>query len=222
MADKTFEDRVIEYAPAGGGSPRYTIETHFPTVTGRYDGSGSGTSAVSTNGLSIQTTGTAARLRQLNMALGSVSYNIFDKNPSFTALCHVAQAPTTADSFFGLGYVDVNATTGHNFTNRPYMGFKIVYAGSTGTLSATNGDGSAETATVIAGITLTSNNTYYCLKSATDINFYVNGVLVATHTTNLPATAPLIGAAMQWSVSNKNTATNLELVFPSSIYSQDL
>jgi len=54
---------------------------------------------------------------------------------------------------------------------------------------ACNSNGSSYTATdVDAGITDVNNNTYGILYTPTAIYFYINNVLVATHTTNIPVT----------------------------------
>ncbi len=65
-----------------------------------------------------------------------------------------------------------------------YFGFKIL----NGTLYAVNHNAGAETATEIPGVTIT---TYHIYRAELDsigaeIRFYVDGVLKATHTTNLP------------------------------------
>lgn len=52
---------------------------------------------------------------------------------------------------------------------------------------ACNADGTTNTNTDITGaITITDYNTYRILRNGTDIEFYVNGTLATTHTTNLP------------------------------------
>jgi hypothetical protein len=104
------------------------------------------------------------------------------------------------------------------------MGFKIVYSGSTATLYATNANGTTETATdVTSGITVSDNNTYYCVQTgSTNCKYYINGTLVATHTTNLPASAPLIGTVIQFSTSNRSTSQNFEITIPFCKYTQSL
>jgi hypothetical protein len=210
--------------PAGGAStPKLEVSTNFENLATRYDSEGAtGTATSTTNGLLITSSATASGRRSLFMAIGNKSYNIFAKNPSFTAIAYVSAVPTTGDSFLGIGYQDI-AAGGHTYT-RDHMGFKIIYSGSTATLYATNADGTTETATdITSGITVTNNNTYYCVQDgSTNIKYYVNGTLVATHTTNLPDSAPLVGTTLQWSVTNKNTATDFRIVIPFSKYSQDL
>lgn len=59
-----------------------------------------------------------------------------------------------------------------------------------GTMYVSNADGTTQTKTSIAGsVTITDMNLYWFLWDAgTAIYFYINDVLVATHTTNLPTT----------------------------------
>ena len=61
---------------------------------------------------------------------------------------------------------------------------------SDGTIWATNSNGTTNTRTSIAGFTASNWNTYEIIWTpTTSILFYVNGTLVATHTTNLPTAA---------------------------------
>ena len=63
-----------------------------------------------------------------------------------------------------------------------------MFSDNAGTLYAQNSQGSASTSTDISsGITVTNNNYYQiAMNLSTDVKFYVNGTLKATHTTNLP------------------------------------
>jgi hypothetical protein len=91
---------------------------------------------------------------------------------------------TEQDAFWGFAPfaavpADATATDEH-------MGFYV----QDGTLYASNGSGSAQTKTQITGITITDVNAYrFIFDNGTNIKFYVNEVLKATHTTNLPSGA---------------------------------
>ena len=65
-----------------------------------------------------------------------------------------------------------------------YYGFKV----TDGTLYAVHEDGGGETTTEITGITLTDVNVYKAVfdNDNSKIYFYINGVLKATHTTDIP------------------------------------
>ena len=64
------------------------------------------------------------------------------------------------------------------------------------TLYAQNANGTTATSTNVTGsLTLTNYNTYEIVfNPGTNILFYINGSLVATHTTNLPTTGSLVFA----------------------------
>lgn len=79
-----------------------------------------------------------------------------------------------------------------------------------GTLYAQNSNGTTSTTTDISsGITRTNWNTYeFVLDPGVNIKYYVNGTLVATHTTNLPTTGNLL---LSFGLS---TTTQYMLAFP--------
>ena len=61
------------------------------------------------------------------------------------------------------------------------------------TLYAQNANGTATSTDVSSGITVTNWNIYEIVfNPGTDIKYYINGTLVATHTTNLPTTGTLV------------------------------
>jgi len=92
------------------------------------------------------------------------------KNPVFATMMKVYQT-TSQIIYFGAG-----------MHNENFIGFKIV----NNTLYACH-YGTSEHLTEITGITLTNANTYKAvLTSGSKIEFYVNDVLKATHTTDLP------------------------------------
>lgn len=108
--------------------------------------------------------------------------NNWDKNSFFSAHINLGSA-TLQDVFFGLGSgVTVSGANATNTTR--HAGFWVEDA----TIYASNADGTTQTRTdVSAGITVTENNTYQIeITGGSSIKFYINGTLVATHTTNLP------------------------------------
>ena len=57
------------------------------------------------------------------------------------------------------------------------------------TIYASNADGTTQTKTAITGVTLAARNVYFIdFTTGSSVKFYVNDVLKATHTTNLPDT----------------------------------
>jgi hypothetical protein len=95
------------------------------------------------------------------------------------------------------GSVDTNEVFGHGLTSsngadlyaaRTAITAGIRFVNEAGTLYAQNADGVTATSTDISsGLTLTNWNVYEIIFTpGVDAKFYVNGVLKATHTTNLP------------------------------------
>lgn len=73
------------------------------------------------------------------------------------------------------------------YTTQPTIRFLYQDTGTGDKLWAVNSNGSAATSTDITGaLTLTNFNVLELVITSTSIKFYVNGTLVATHTTNIP------------------------------------
>lgn len=106
-----------------------------------------------------------------------------EKDWEFYCNCETS-ATTNQDAFWGLfdrstavPAVDATDTTRH-------IGFYV----QDGTIYASNANGTTQTKTdVSSGITLTNDNYYrFVYDVGVNIKFYINDVLVATHTTNMP------------------------------------
>jgi hypothetical protein len=90
------------------------------------------------------------------------------------------------DVFFGLG----NDGGGVDMADAILTDRHIAFLIKDGTLYASVADGTTQTRSVIAGITLTDTNDYRIEFTAViSAKFYVNGTLGATLTTNLPTGA---------------------------------
>lgn len=91
----------------------------------------------------------------------------------------------------------------------------IRFVNNAGTLYAHNANGTTATSTNISsGLTLTNWNTYeIVVDPGTDVKFYVNGTLKATHTTNLPTT----GTPLLWAGVSNNANTRLIAMTPFAI-----
>ncbi len=104
----------------------------------------------------------------------------YDNDYNFAVVAALT-SNTNQDAFIGVNELppDTDATDIHR-----HFGFFF----QDGIIYASNADGSIQTKTdVSSGITMTNLNTYYVIYDAgTNIKFYINDVLVATHTTNMP------------------------------------
>lgn len=70
--------------------------------------------------------------------------------------------------------------------------------------SVTKGSSNVTATDVSSGITVTNYNTYKIKRTGSNIYFYINGTLVATHTTNLPTSA---ANAISVGIANSGTSS---------------
>jgi hypothetical protein len=176
--------------PSGGGSSnRYQISTIFESVTpfGVLENHLPNTGAT-TNGLDLYCNGTAGSYVIMSMGNPSSSQLIFSKNPTF-----IAQAFCSNPATAGLGTVYMGCGEIGELSNilafgvSQHFGFKFIANGSSDyNISATCSDGTGETSTFIAGNGLTAHVYRAVMTSGSKIEYYVDGTLVATHTTHLP------------------------------------
>lgn len=91
----------------------------------------------------------------------------------------------SAGNSIGFGFADATGTLDDDPTS---TATNIRFVNQAGVLYAVNSNGTTNTATNISsGLTITSWNTYEIVfNPGTNILFYVNGAVKATHTTNLP------------------------------------
>ena len=122
--------------------------------------------------------------------LGTYAYadgwNVVCHEPSAgSAVIDFAKNPVFQTTFKTISNTNQTLRFGIGAPDDKRFGFKIVG----GTLYASHHNGSTETTTEISGITITNYNVYRAFFDNTNsqILFYVNGVLKATHTTNLPS-----------------------------------
>lgn len=91
---------------------------------------------------------------------------------------------------------DINGITDYDNANVDAASFTVDTSGNLYGHTSNGAGGAAHTETLITGITLTDMNTYRIeFNPGVDVKFYVNGVLKATNTTNLPNSS-----AIYWGV----------------------
>lgn len=213
-------DGTFAAPAASGGTPTLKLASCFETA-GRFSASGSGTATFGINGLNLTTTATTTRDKTVIYSVVNNGCRPFLYSPQFAAVVSVNAEPTTGSSYFGVGSV-TSSGTGHDYLPS-HFGFKIIYAASTPTLSATNSESTTETATTIVATVTGVMNLYAVMTATTNIKYYVNTVLGATHTTNLPPTNVNGGAVFsQFSVSNNSTATTFEVYVDRFSYEQNV
>ena len=176
-------------AAAGGASPiRMIVSTAFETVgrfanvstPGSFSNEGvswtTGFSSGTTQGNWLKTRGVANRI------------SLFDSDPDFAwvgLFADLTSGDGTATVLCGSNGFGGTPTT---HTNHGF-GWKAVKVSGTTTFSVTNANGTTETATVITGPEVTNTEYTFAARKdgTTDIKYYLDKTLKATHTTNLPS-----------------------------------
>lgn len=212
-------------APASGGGIDtsriwrcYTYETAADTAYSFYtkDKVGSGDCGVTT-GQAYLDTGTTAnshawiqiRNQTMTSTGGTPFYN---KNSEFTHSLYISSISTgsgnTTKTYFFMGWSDGTLAA-------TKYGFRLETNDTTRTLYAWNADGTNQTSTDISsGITLTdgASHTFRAVYTAgSNIKFYVDGVLKATHTTNLPSGVGTANSVL-FSIETYNDTTTAEAI----------
>lgn len=172
---------------------------------------GTGAVTASAQGLNVRTASTANSFAETALVMGTANFEPF-RNAAFSAFCDLQILGTGAGNN-GNFYIGVSgalaAHTGTTMTlTQNQFGFKILKVNGVSTLYATNANGTTETTTSIQTVTSGSSLLLSAAYISGSIYFYVDGVLVATHTTNLPSVATVGTLFMAVFVNNANTAND--------------
>lgn len=212
-----------KFTPSGNGgggggaaasNPLYTIVSSTFENIARFTTSGWASPAFAGNGVTMTTSATANRSQTLALTgIGSGNRKPMRSGGfNWAAMIipnSLPDAGKNGDTFIGSSrsLTVSGGAGGIDFDSYPQIGFKIVTVNGVSKLYATNSGGAAETATEITGVTLEAFQNYYLGFKATadSIEFYVDNVLVATHTENIPAAEDELDLFFM-AVSNKNTA----------------
>lgn len=208
--------------PSGGSSPLITWASVFESITARFTATliGSGTMTAQTTGMTADTSATI----NSGASLSATNAYGFDKNAfggigSSYFSVGLDETTTGTDNYFYFGVGPVELVTGGiNYNTNHHYGFKEIRASSSSTWSVTNCQGTTETATSVGSnfdqVILNAQKT-----STTNIKFYRDQTLLATHTTNLP-TSTTTGIAVPYiAISNAGVATRTARNFTSFNYS---
>ena len=202
------------YTPSAGGASsvymRFNLHAGWidsggvPTsnqVVTLINGTGAATGSNNPKGLVLQTGTTSTGVAGLYYHMGSTtagSQNIFDLSPRcFFHTSFLTDNTATNYIFMGIG-ANIAATPASNGATRKIVGFRIDRTGSTSTVYAVVGSGSAETATDVtssftdfsAGDFNKASLLWFDMTSGTNVKFYWNTTLLTTISTNLPSGAP--------------------------------
>jgi hypothetical protein len=182
-------------AAGGGGTPRFVLSTPFESLDSHGTGAhkyqqsntGSGGQALAANGLKFNT-GTTDGSRS-KLILGGTAYTlaIWAENPEIHFVAIMSNETSTG--FVSYVCFDTNGTVPDAAGAMTVRHFGFIL--DTTVLDASNANSSSQTTTDISsGITITNLNVFRAIQTGTtNVKFYVNNVLVATHTTNLQGSA---------------------------------
>lgn len=219
----TYQNGVLSIA--GGGLSKYIYSTVFEYLTDRFilNVSGTGANAVTTSGLLVNTGATSGsyagvRFQDVGATLGAT---VTSGNPYFATIAIVSM--TTGNIYIGAGDCPPAATI--NPDNDIHFGFLISCAAGTYTISASwNGATTASSQSLTAlGAPAPSSYRRYFARMTDDkkIEFFVDGVLYYTATTNLPTTASPFSSLFSIVAGNKTTAANQAITVPGFTYGRD-
>jgi len=214
--------KLATTAYADAAAPSVTDQQIFSTIfetSGRFaqtSGNG-GSNTFGTQGVLMDTSATQAGYATL-YADSNPSPVIITDNSQFCTQVRLIEG-TDHEIYVGCGKAITSNGTA-NTTNVDVYGFEFNRASSSTTSYAHNATGVAETTTDMSVTTFGGNDRYYAkLTASTNIVFYVEGTLKATHTTNLPngdGKSPIVAA-----ICNANVASQTVLRLVQASYQQD-
>lgn len=206
-------------------NPRFTFSSIIESNSRYTDNSSGGTVVTSysaSNGGLLLTTGTGTTGKMwLDWMLGEAGFNPqFSANWRLTFFARRKTQGTDYDFLAGLydGNSAIIAAAGITYT-RKHAGIKCNRAASGAeTWSATNANGTTEAASTLTVSSPTNMNIFTVQATSSNIRYYVNGTLGATHTTNLPALADLQGSSSIFSAFLTNRAVASSTAFGLSAF----
>lgn len=199
-----------------GGTPKTILSTDY-TATARYAKTTSGGVITFGGGSGVELESSAAANSYQTIKWSPISglnYRVAGTVFGFNVNISLIGA-TGGQYYFGAG--DINDSgTNFTFTDNHY-GFKIIASGGTNTLSATNANGTTETATSLSTAIASSDVLELIVEivSTSSVNYYWrrnNGALssATNHTTNLPAGT--VGDVLKSAVNNAGNANNCKML----------
>lgn len=187
-------------------APVFSWSTFFENTSRFITGTANGGSISASNtGLSLVTGATGGGYSRLAADATNELFNLFSGSSSFTIIISPVTLGTDLTFFCGVGYAAV-AAGGITYGYDNY-GFEISKVSGTQTFSSLTAHGGTVTRTTLTNLSTSHDYTLTAVKEGkTDVKFYVNGALVATHTTNLPV-SNLGGYTLGYlAITNNNVA----------------
>lgn len=219
-------------ASAGGSSTPRLVKTFPFDITPSTDAqssnyytvTGSGAVTTSSGGYQLATgttDGSQIRMRFRQNWTGD-GLTGWGQNPEFIFMQQISAATAgSAILQYTIGDNGGESTSAGVLVSK-HIGFLFCFLGGTLTVYASNADGSTQTTTdVTASYTGGQAGVYRCtVTSGTNVKFYIDGVLVATHTTNLP-TGAMSNTATLWNDLDAGTTSGLTSIVTHWQFSAD-
>lgn len=177
------------FQTASGGTPRRNLNIQLNTTNAQKAGATDPTDSTSINGVQCSTPGVdgGGSILKINSNAANSQWDFYDKNPEMNVDINYTAGSATGEGRIWFGDTADTTPPAQTQTNKG-MFIMADTVGGTITWYAVNADGSSNTNTSLTGITSAQQNYWRIVKnSTTSIKFYYNGVLKATHTTNLPS-----------------------------------
>lgn len=179
---------------AGAGStPRlrlfWACESYL-SGSGRFSSSLGGSGSITESaGIRINTGSTAGSTAVLiGQNFNALTINLFDENPKLTGYWYPTSNGTSGFTSWFITGCAIQVTQGATTLTAKHIGF----IARNNVMYGSNANGSSQTITALSGVINLNASQFHVearMTSGVDVKFYVNGVLKATHTTNLPTGA---------------------------------
>jgi len=179
------------------------VSSGWTSSTGATDEGGGGTLGLSTTGSTVSLT---TRIPTLTTFGFSSSFSHLGSNPLYFKY-RVYPRSNGTTPYYGWGLVDTATMLSKIESSTADNSIRFVYDG-TNTYAVTSVGGSARTSTnVTASVTINQYNNFVISVTSTSVLFYINGTLVATHTTNIPTTSNAILTG--WGITNSGSTSEM-------------
>ena len=163
------------------------FSTMFENLSIFYEIGTGNAASINNGGLLLSTSAVANKYSSIQYRVTN-AWGVMDGNVVWSTIANPSAFATDSE-FISVGMIGAGATVDKDSIGNGY-GFVFQRVGGALNLYAINADGSANTQTLLQTFV---NSTHYALTAVkngnTDIKFYVDGTLKATHTTNMPIQA---------------------------------
>lgn len=133
------------------------------------------------------------------------------RDPRYVTELIVSTAPTNGEAILcGIGYTAI-AAAGFTYTTAGQACIKATWVSGVLTLRASSTGTNTEETTVITGVDVTQYHVYDVQVYTDRVEFYIDGVLKATHTAQVPQNLNDWDNFPNLGVANKNNANNVSL-----------